>query len=335
MARFTELELEQARNYSTLDIISKRTGFSFKREGSEYKCVEHDSLVVFSDCKGWQWYSCTKNGKDLKGNNAIAYLMKVEGLTFRQAVCEIIQPNCYKPSEEKALEKPKSLILPPKSANNDKIINYLCHERCISPIVVKSFIQKGLIYQDEHNNVVFVGRDTDGTAKYACKRGTYTAPEHAPYKRECAGSSKMFGFIQEGNFKEQIFVFEAPIDLLSHATLTMEKARKLGKSDWSVSWGNYSRLALGGVADKALERYLIVYPQVNTISFCFDNDETGRSFAYSYKEKYEKEGYNVNIYNAPTGKDYNEYLQAYARAKLQATKSYALNKRSMNNNGGL
>lgn len=321
--RFSDEDLARAREMSTLEVISARTGFNFKRVGYEYHAKEHNSLVVFSDQKGWAWYSRIRNGEDCKGNNAISYLMKIEGLSFQDAVCELITPSQtvkYNPVGEQAIEKPKILELPPKAATTGAVEKYLVGERMIHLSVVKHCINYGYLYQDQRNNCVFVGRDEQGNPKYASKRGTYNPPGQEPYKRDCAGSSKMYGFLMEGTCKEHIFVFEAPIDVLSHATLTMDKAKGLARNDWPVSWQRHTRLALGGVSDNALQRYLITHPNiVKTISFCLDNDEAGQTHAQLYKEKYENEGFKVNIFKPPEGmgKDYNEYLQNYTKQKIQ------------------
>lgn len=315
--RFSDTDLEEARNMSTVEVISSRTGYSFVRAGNEWHCKQHDSLVVFSDGKGWSWYS-----QGLKGNNAISYLMNVENLSFQDAVAELVTPSGtkYRPiPESERTEKPKTLQLPPRASSSERVENYLSRERCIDISIVKYCIHYGYIYQDIRNNCVFVGRDENGIAKYASRRGTYTPAGAEPFKRDCPGSNKSYGFLMEGYLKEHVFVFEAPIDVLSHATLTMEKAHGLKRDNWQISWQKHTRLALGGTSDKALARYLSINPKVKTISFCLDNDKAGLSHAKEYKEKYEKEGYTVNVYSVPPGmgKDYNDYLCRFKSEKLQ------------------
>lgn len=323
---FSDNDILKARSVDTVELIMCRTGYRFKREGREYHCIEHDSLVIFADRKGWAWYSKIRNGEDCKGNNAIAWLVKVEKMTFKQAMSELLgislTNSLFMPSEEKKQDKPRSLQLPTKAASSDKVINYLVNERGISSHVVNTMISKGMLYQDINNNAVFVGFDKDGIAKYACKHGTYTALNGKTYKRECLGSSKMFGFVQMGHDTTQIYVFEAPIDLLSHCSLSSMKAEKSGKANFEKVWENFSRLALGGLANSALERYLIENQEVSTINFCLDNDEAGRSFSETYKKKYEGEGYYVNIYYSPTGKDYNDYLQQVKTKEKKHEENY-------------
>ena len=315
--RFSQADMQQARNIDTVDLITQRTGWSFTRVGSEWHCKQHDALVVYSDRKGWKWYSQNKTG-----SSALDYLMKVEGLSFQDAVCELVTPeHTYTPPKQTEIfEKPKELQLPPKAKNNIAAVQYLVHKRCIDNIVVQKCIKDGIIYQDDRNNVVFIGKDTlTGLPKYASRRGTYTKSDGTAFKRDCAGSDKSYGFVLEGTNQEHVFVFEAPIDAMSHASLNIEKAKGMNRDNWQTSWANHSRIALGGVADNALRRYLEVHPNVKSISFCLDNDDAGRTASEEYRKKYTEKGYDVKVYVVPEGygKDYNEYLCKFTETRNQ------------------
>ncbi len=304
--------IEDAKSRSTVSVISDTHGFSFHRTGQEHKCVEHDSLVVYADGKGWSWYS-----RGLSGNSAVDWLVKVEGLSFREAVLQLTgvilgSKSKYEVVQHSAAEKkPKQLILPePFPGKYSSVYMYLTKTRCILPDVVKFCFDKKILYQDDHRNAVFVGYDEAGNAKYASKRGTCTYPNVPAYKMDCSGSDKSYGFVMEGTLKEHIFVFEAPIDAMSHATLNAYKAHGMGKSDWQDCWKLHTRIALGTVFDAALERYVSSHPEVKSISFCLDSDEAGCKAAEVHREKYKAAGFQVNVYKIPLnmGKDYNEYL---------------------------
>ena len=73
------------------------------------------------------------------------------------------------------------------------------------------------------------------------------------------GSDKAFNFCYQGE-GERLFVFEAPIDLLSFLCLF--------KKDWQKQ----SYLALGGVGEKALLRFLSDRPNIKTVYLCLDSD---------------------------------------------------------------
>ncbi len=65
------------------------------------------------------------------------------------------------------------------------------------------------------------------------------------------------------NREKVLFVFEAPIDLLSFLCLF--------KKDWQ----RQSYLALGGVGEKALLRFLSDRPNIKTVYLCLDSDQAG------------------------------------------------------------
>ena len=157
---------------------------------------------------------------------------------------------------------------------------------------------------------MFVVKNDNGQPKYSMLRGTYTPENGQPYKGEASGSNKMYGFRMDGTCETHLFVFEAPIDALSHATLNMQRSKDMGIADWKSSWKRHTRLALGGTSDVALSTYLTTHPKIKEISFCLDRDEAGRTASAKYLEKYSAQGYKVNIYAVPEncGKDYNEYL---------------------------
>lgn len=317
-SHFTNEQMDMVRNMSTVEVIQKSMGFTFKRAGSDQRCIEHDSLVVFKDGKGWKWYS-----QDKSGCNAIDFMMKIHNYSFQEAVATLlgndygngISQSAY--TNDKPVEK-KPFKLPPKTSRRyDRIYAYLMQTRGIDYEVINYCIQNGILYQDVRNNCVFVGKDDNGEPKYAMKRGTLSLPDVEPFKGEVESSNKMFSFKMEGICQTHLFVFEAPIDALSHATLNIEKAKGMGRQDYKTSWQRHTRLALGGVADVALDTYLVTHPRVKEISFCLDNDESGRNAAQKHMKKYTAQGYKVNIYSIPEGygKDYNEYLLNFQQKK--------------------
>ena len=92
-----------------------------------------------------------------------------------------------------------------------------------------------------------------------------------------------------------MFVFEAPVDLLSFLCLF--------KKDWQKQ----SYLSLGGVGEKALLRFLSDRPNIKTVYLCLDSDEAGND-ACSRLVKLMPEGYTVHRL-IPLFKDWSEVLQ--------------------------
>lgn len=90
--------------------------------------------------------------------------------------------------------------------------------------------------------------------------------------------------------------FESPIEVLSYLTI-MKLYNKNPK---------HHMVSLGGVTDKALERYLIDNMDIKDIVCCLNNDQAGIGATEKIKSKY-KEKYNI-IEKFPANKDYNEDL---------------------------
>ena len=132
----------------------------------------------------------------------------------------------------------------------------------------------------------FVGRDEDGVPRYAHQRGTA-----GNFRLDVKGSDKAFNFCYRGD-GERLFVFEAPIDLLSFLCLF--------KKDWQKQ----SYLALGGVGDKALMRFLSDRPNIKTVYLCLDSDQAGND-ACSRLVELMPEGLTVHRL-IPLFKDWNE-----------------------------
>ena len=178
----------------------------------------------------------------------------------------------------------------PAARDNRTARNYLTAARRIDEDVTGFFFARGDIYEDAaHHNAVFVGRDEDGIPRYAHSKGTA-----GNFRLDVKGSDKAFNFCYRGE-GERVFVFEAPVDLLSFLCLF--------KKDWQKQ----SYLSLGGVGEKALLRFLSDRPNIKTVYLCLDSDEAGND-ACSRLVKLMPEGYTVHRL-IPLFKDWNEVLQ--------------------------
>ena len=166
------------------------------------------------------------------------------------------------------------------------------HRLIVRGAVFESIVPEAKNMTDEeaaHHNAVFVGRDEDGVPRYAHQRGTA-----GNFRLDVKGSDKAFNFCYRGE-GERLFVFEAPIDLLSFLCLF--------KKDWQKQ----SYLALGGVGEKALLRFLSDRPNIKTVFLCLDSDEAGND-ACSRLAELVPEGLTVHRL-IPLFKDWNEVLQ--------------------------
>lgn len=309
---------EQKQAAHEVDLVSylESKGYELNHRGNSYKIKiskpysgDMSSLSIFDDRRGWKRWSSGEHGGD-----AISFLQLNMGMSFQEAVLELNGSGvaAYIPPPPKAdnhIHETKDLVLPKKCEGKySRAFAYLNKTRFIDSQVISKMISDKKIFQDDHNNVVFVGYNEEKKAAFACVRGTNTKVQ---YRGDCDGSDKRYAFSMEGKGSSgKLYVFEAPIDLLSHATM----ANKItGKED---AWTAHSRLSLAGTSDVALEHYLSLHPEIKEIHFVLDNDKAGREAVAKYKPKYEEKGYKV-VDHVLKNKDMNDELKAYIEAAVK------------------
>lgn len=285
---FTPKEKEAARNADIAEMLM-RAGEKLKRSGSEYEWGEGSERVTI---RGNLWY----HQYEQKGGNAVSFVQRFMDKTYVEAMKYILgngageiaqkEPKQSKPKERKAFEPPE--------LNEDakRAYAYLNVRRGIPKDVLVPFFQKKLIGETrEYHNVAFMGYDTNGNLKHVNLRGTQG---ESSFKGNAAGSTPEYSFRWTGK-SEKLYLFEAPIDMLSFIAMKGE------------GWQNHSYAACCGVGDKVLFQTLIDNPNISMVFLCLDNDRAGRFAEYRIAEKLREENIRFGIL-LPDGKDWNEQL---------------------------
>ena len=278
--QYTEEQIARANQTDLASFLNAR-GEQLVKSGREYRWKKHDSVTV----SGNRWYRHSQN----KGGYPVDFVMEFYHATFPEAVKMLIgeegegrQKSCLAPLPD--------FRLPEKSETNETVIKYLTEIRRLEKDLVEEWIAGGNIYEEKkHHNVVFVGRDADGIPRYAHCRGT----GGIKYRGDVAGSDKSYGFCHRGE-DNQLFVFEAAIDLLSFIQL------------FPKDWKKRSYLSLGGVSSVALMTFLSERPQITSVFLCLDNDHAGNEACEKLAGEI-PDGYRV-IRLKPARKDWNEIL---------------------------
>ena len=282
--------MQIARETDLPELLS-HLGYQVKRVGRFHTTAEMDSLRI-KDRRTWFRYSQNTGG------DAITFLQQFCGKSFPEAVEYLL--TFHGKARDAPIPQPKPISpkqkfsLPPRNADDRRVFAYL-RKRGIAAQVIRQFLNSGLLYEDaEHHNCVFVGKNSAGQVKYAGLRGTYDR-EGKGFRGDVTGSDKRVGFaLPYDRSSDQVFVFEAPIDLMSYLTLHRNTP---------------NALALCGLYDGALQAYLTDHPQIKRIELCLDADEPGQKAAQHLQEKYQLQGYAVTVEKPRCGKDWNEYLQ--------------------------
>jgi len=284
--------IDRARNADIIDFLEKRYGFTFAQSGGTYRCKQHPSLAIKADRLSWYWHS-----KGVGGHGALDFLIFNEFMPFREAVGTVTgtTPTVAKPQPQaQEREKPKLIKLPERKGIPLRLYEYLCDKRGIDGGIVGTLINKDKIYEDRRGNVVFVGYDEYFKPRFASLRGTQG---DCSFRGDCAGSDKRYSFSISG-FSERLYIFESPIDAMSHASIM--------KAD-TGEWEQHNRLSLAGTSDTAMPFFLNQHTAVKELVFCLDNDQAGREASYALARKYADKGYSVMI-EPPVKKDFNEDL---------------------------
>lgn len=200
--------------------------------GNTYTTRTHDCLKISNG--RWMWWS-----QGIGGRTALDYLIKVRDYTFLEAMELITGQAAIRPvdmsPEPKTAEK--KLLLPEISRCQIHVVSYL-KSRGIDMELMEFCMKTGWIYESAgRRNAVFVGRDREGTPRYAALRGIGT-----DFIGEASGSDKNYSFSIPAEKSGEVHLFESAIDLLSYATL-----QKLD----GQSWQGGHLLSLAGIYQPA------------------------------------------------------------------------------------
>lgn len=198
------------------------------------------------------------------------------------------------PVEEK--KKSGQFRLPPANRSFSRCMAYLCKTRKLDPELVTFFHKVGLIYESAiHHNAVFVGRDPQNVPRHANLRGTVTSEKGRAFKGNWENSDPGYSFHWAG-YDGLLYVFEAPIDLLSFISIYRE------------NWRQHSYLALCGTFTDGLTQFIADHPYIRKAVLCLDNDEAGEKGNHRCAEALEKLGIPWEVL-PPRNNDWNDDLK--------------------------
>lgn len=294
---FTEEQKITANSVDLAEFLRMR-GEKLERAGREYKLIysdssgKHDSITM----SGSTWF----DHKNQVGGGAIKFMQYYYNMDFPTAVQELlgqrVTPLSHAPPKERLQpEKSKKFILPTANENMHRVFAYLIKKRFIASEIISYFAKNRTLYEDkEHHNAVFVGLDENGVPRQAHKRSTSTFGKS--FRQTVEGSDTKYSFAHFGN-SEKLFIFEAPIDLLSYLTLNPE------------NWRKHSYIAMNGVYENAVLTALKGHSNLSEIVICTDNDIGGIDAADRLCDILHENNYENISRTFPKNKDFNEDLK--------------------------
>jgi len=255
-----------------------------------YCLRSHDSLKI-SNGK-WYWWS-----RGIGGRTALDYLVECEDVPLVEAVRRINALEGTVPTVPSSFEKvSKSFSLPQRNHRNDHAIAYL-EMRGIDRGILDLCILNGTLYEDHRQNCCFVGYDESKIPRYAMLRSSDPCRS---FLQEVAGSDKRYSFSLPSTASPKLYITESAIDALSLYAL------RNGAPD------NYLSIAGANVPSRnalpvALEHYLSVHPQIETVCLCLDSDRAGMQAAKAIQARL-PDYIQSELLPPKDDKDYNEQL---------------------------
>ena len=284
---FTEEQKERANAVHIADILQKEHE-EVERSGNEWRWKRHSSVTF----RGNSWYRHSQQAGShaidfmqeffgMTYPEAVTYLLDGEtGQVIRGGSQKIpvraasgnikqqkekvqkakdtkkIQEGTANPvqpvnTDMSKADKKKFSVPPEKNDTMKRVYAYLMSKRHISREILSFFVRQGTLYEcAQHHNVVFVGKDREGKVHHIHKKGTCSDSKSFRMNEEGSDSSYGFGYSGKGN---RLYVFEAPIDLLSFLTL------------YPKNWQENSYITLNGVAEHAMLQMLKDYSNLDTV----------------------------------------------------------------------
>lgn len=289
-------------------------GFHPYKVGKWYSLKEHDSVRI-DPVKNLFYRNSTGDS-----GSVIDFVMAFTGKELGDAIKELeafsgsdreVLASCL--YHEELHSKEAAFTLPEKAESYKNIYAYLIKTRGIKKEIVDYMVKHKHLYQDIHNNCVFVSY-REGEPVFASLRGTNTEKR---FVADVSGSDYSYGLFFEGDKRGVgLLITESVIDLLSLMTLNSlftEKKLAVLKDESNGNPFGFTAdfLSLSGVGKtEPVLRHLREH-NYRWIALALDNDDAGRAAAEKItKEILDNELLEENqiVVMFPREKDWNEDL---------------------------
>ena len=294
---FTEEQKQRAAAVDLEEFLRFR-GEKLITSGREKRLASDHSVTV----RGNEWYDHAEE----RGGHAVSFVQRFYGLSYPEAVTMLLggEMGTVYPSARERVEEPhKPFVQPPAYGDMRRVYAYLVKHRNLDRSVVAYFAKKKLLYEDaEYHNAVFIGTNEDGIPRHAHKRSANSYGK--AFRLNVEGSNPRYSFHHIGT-DGCLYVFEAPIDMLSYITLHPD------------DWQSHSYVACCGTSIQPVLKMLERVPQLDTVLLCLDNDDAGH-LASKRMSAQLSEHYTVERI-IPENKDWNDDLTAENEMKDEVT----------------
>ncbi|MGM9600993.1 MAG: DUF3991 and toprim domain-containing protein [Faecousia sp.] len=297
---FTEEQKEQAASVDLESFLLHR-GEKLIASGREKRLASNHSITV----RGNEWYDHAV----CQGGHAISFAQYHYGLNYQDAILLLLGDGVrtvYPRASERKPEPPKTFVMPEAHTDMRRVFAYLVKNRQLDREVVSHFARVKLLFEDaQYHNAVFVGMDENGIPRHAHKRSTNSYGK--AFRINIEGSDPRYSFHHIGD-NGSLFVFEAPIDMLSYISMNPDQ------------WEKSSYVACCGTTAQPVLSLVERIPQLQRIYLCMDNDQAGDLASRRMAELLHEKGI-LTERLSPELKDWNDDLIAEHNNSLEVNTS--------------
>ena len=257
ISKFIEFTPEQKERAATVDLeeFLLRQGEKLIKSGREKRLASDHSITV----RGCEWFDHASN----EGGRAVSFVQKYYGKSYVEAMSmllgesmEPVYPQAKKQEADSSRSLSRRLF---RTRICTACLRILLKTRGLDADVVSYFARRKLLYEDAaHHNAVFIGTDEGGCPRHAHLRSTNSFGK--AFRLNVESSDPRYSFHHTGT-DGSLYVFEAPIDMLSYISMNPQQ------------WQEHSYVACCGTSPIPVMQML--KPDTQIVYLCLDNDDAG------------------------------------------------------------
>ena len=288
ISKFIEFTPEQKERAAAVDLeeFLLRQGEKLIKSGREKRLASDHSVTV----RGCEWFDHASN----EGGRAVSFIQKYYGKSYIEAMSMLLGESMepvYPQAKKQEQVDQKPFAPPVPNANMHRVFAYLLKSRGLDADVVSYFARKKMLYEDAaHHNAVFIGTDEGNCPRHAHLRSTNSFGK--AFRLNVESSDPRYSFHYNGT-DGSLYVFEAPIDMLSYISMNPRQ------------WQEHSYVACCGTSPIPVMQML--KPDTQIVYLCLDNDDAGHKASERMAEQLRERGVMTERL-VPELKDWNEDL---------------------------
>ena len=208
---FSDEQKHQANTVDLEDYLLRR-GEKLLPSGRDKRLATNHSVTI----RGSEWFDHDTQ----QGGHAIDFVRMHDGCSFQEAVAKLLggeQGQTFRSASERNAEPQKLFALPLPHHNMRRVYAYLMKQRHIDRDIITHFARAGTLYEDAKYHNACSSEQTN-TAFPVTRRSAAPTVRASPSNSTWRAVTRDTSFHHLGDDGD-LYVFEAPIDLLSYITL--------------------------------------------------------------------------------------------------------------------